>query len=287
MSQSGDGSFEESVRDFMLEPGFAPAPLGIDEEFPRPARRDGADGAAGGLARTIEREIVPMLVETARRGGRPPRLCDEVETLVALLLRDEVEASRALLRDALGRGLSAEVVQIGLLAPAARRLGELWEEDRCEFGAVWLGVNELQRFLRDFRAQRPRETGPSAPGRRILLAATPGEHHIFGVEMVAEFFAVAGWDVVCRPSASHAELVRIAERDWFDVAGFSLGADRNARALADVVRALRRVSFNPAMKVMIGGPALGSMPGVAERVGADWAAPDARAAVVETELKLS
>ncbi|MCL5778613.1 cobalamin B12-binding domain-containing protein [Limibaculum sp. FT325] len=241
--------------------------------------RERRAGAARRLAATIERDIVPRLVESARRCEGADQVAAEVERLAGLLVQGDLGSARSLLRDANARGMAPQEMMSDLLAPAARRLGVMWEDDACDFSAVCLGVADLQRLMREFRGGIVSSIAPAMAGRRILLAATPGEHHVFGVEMAAEAFITAGWEVVCRPSASHAELVRIAMRDWFDVAGFSLAAERHAGALGDAIRALRRVSLNPGLVVIAGGPAACLSPEAFSGAGADWIALDAGAAI--------
>lgn len=285
MSDVDDGAFGEARRERPEQGPGAAGPVAGDASHavPLPCGRDRAAGTRRRIAMTIEREIVPRLVETARRDDGADLLADEIGRLVTLLLCDDIDGARALLREAHARGIAADVMQTEILAPAARRLGAMWEDDACDFTAVCLGVRELQGLMREFRARLPAAPDQPSRGRRILLASAPGEHHVFGIEMVAESFVSAGWEVLCRPSASHAELVRVASRDWFDVAGFSISAERNAGALTDAIRALRRVSLNPGLWVMAGGPLLSASPGVGKAIGADWISSDARAAVARAE----
>jgi len=63
----------------------------------------------------------------------------------------------------------------------------------------------------------------------------------------------------------------------------SVSTDFQADSLASAILVLREASVNPAIVVMIGGPVLGAMPDVVERVGADGTASDAAGAVALAE----
>ena len=67
---------------------------------------------------------------------------DGADHLVGRAARHVDAATAAGLR---GRGVSVEALYVHLLAPAARHLGELWEDDRCHFADVTVGMAGCSR----------------------------------------------------------------------------------------------------------------------------------------------
>ena len=127
-------------------------------------------------------------------GGAPTDA--DVETLCALLVVDDRPAAILAQVEALRRARrDPAALCLDLLAPAARWLGKAWEDDRCDFSTVTLGLMRLQHMVRDYGRMLTRDVRPTAQGRRILLANPPGEQHSFGRDMLAGFFRRAGWDV--------------------------------------------------------------------------------------------
>lgn len=265
---------------------------------PRPPGADGVPQATPDwLHRTIETEIVPRLMLAHRSGtiAAPPVdpadcglvACEDIEAFSELLVRDDVEACEAFVAALRERGVALEDLYLGLLAPAARRLGALWCSDHCDFGAVTLGLWRLQSLVFDLSPQLPL-TGYDRPGRprRVLLAAPPGSQHTFGLLMVAEFFRRAGWDVWSDPSASQADLVSVVRADWFDLIGVSIGHDGHLPLARSVILALRRASRNPTVGVLVGGPIAADRPELAKEAGADLVVTDARRAVDLAEALL-
>lgn len=240
------------------------------------------------LRRTIEADLIPRLAITHRTGLFPPTVAaaagrilddDEVEEFVRVI-RGLTEAGldgyiSGLLED----GAKPEAIYLDLMAPAARRLGELWEEDACSFMEVSLSLGRMQRVLRRLEGQFLSMAGEeSGDGRRILLTGLSGEQHTLGLILVAEFFIRDGWSVeVGTPFGSGDPVSRLAE-EWYDVVGFSLACDDHLDRLAQDIRRARQVSRNQDLRVLVGGPPFVEDPDLARTVGADGSASDARMA---------
>ncbi len=80
-----------------------------------------------------------------------------------------------------------------LLAGAARRFGELWEADLCDFVDVTIGLRQLHLLLSTVSSEVEAEVDIAPDARRVLLLPAPGETHGFGIAMVQYSFRAAGW----------------------------------------------------------------------------------------------
>jgi len=239
----------------------------------------GLHGHAGVLSQTLNRNIIPRLIEA----HRPPQA---LLTPEALSPRDITAFTRLLLAPDPGaacdhidglrlRGLPVDSLYLDVLTPAARLLGEWWEVDECSFTDVTLGAGRLQQILRDHSLSRDLAHQPLGDGRRVLLAPAPREQHSLGLLMVAEFFRHAGWDVHGGPTEAGTDPVRAVGRHWYDVVGFSLAADVHAEALERTITQVRSASRNPRIGVMVGGAALSARPSLHAALHADIALTDA------------
>jgi methanogenic corrinoid protein MtbC1 len=248
------------------------------------------------LAKTLETEVIPRLVLARReanapayidqRGGAFPQ-AEDISVLAGLAMAADLAGALDYVGGLRARGMPLEIVYLQLLAPVARRLGELWEEDRCDFTAVTIGLCCLQQVvLENSPAFRPR-IGTGDVDRRILLAPVPGEQHSFGLLMVGEFFRRQGWDVSSSTGASVKELAALVRRQWFAAVGFSLACDDRLEVLAAAIREVRRASRNPQIGVLVGGRAFLDRPEMAARVGADATAADGQQATLKAETLLA
>lgn len=247
------------------------------------------------LLRAIEGEIIPRLV-LAHRGQRPivreetrPLQVDAamLTHFVTLLADVEVEDSRVFVEQLRSERYSLESIYLNLFAPAARRLGDMWSADECDFTVVTLALWRLQRLLHDHAPQFDCEGVEPTEGRRILLAPMPGEQHTFGMFMVAEFFRRDGWDVVDAPVATASDLLALAARQWFDVIGLSLSCSGKIPQLTELIGDLRRSSRNGGVGMMVGGSLFIETPALLKHVGADVSAIDARQALMAAKDMLA
>lgn len=257
----------------------------------RDARRRERDGVA--LSKVIAGDVIPRLL-LAHRGARssasPPPVAhdtplpaDATARFVALLIADDEHAAARGLDALLERQHGFDQLISGLLEPAARLLGEMWVEDDCCFSDVTVGLLRLQDLLRSIAA-RLHPTRPAArPHRRVALAVQPGDDHVFGLRIVAEYFAHAGWQVNDDLQPSADALVARMASEWHAVVGLSVGAEAQVGGLAELVRRLRDSSCNPDIGIMLGGSLVNAHPELVATVGADFHALDPASALAAAE----
>jgi methanogenic corrinoid protein MtbC1 len=178
------------------------------------------------LVRALEHAVIPYLAQAHRPCEPSPLpLCAvptaaEVQGFVAQLMVGADAPTQALLAQLRRRGMTVEALYLDLLAPAARLLGEYWDNDLADFAAVTVGLGQLQRLLRDLSPDFSIDLGSRAHARRVLLVQAPHEQHSFGLSMVAEFFRRDGWVVEGGVGTAAADPVVRVQNDWYDVSGF-------------------------------------------------------------------
>lgn len=248
------------------------------------------------LARAVRDEVVPRLL-LAQRAARPESCCvppaepgtapEDVVALVAVAMTGDAETTVAFVDSIRARGAPLERLYLDLLAPAARRIGQLWVEDLCSFADVTVALARLQRVVRELSPAFQVDARAMDPRRRAALLPMPGEQHTFGLIMVAEFFQRAGWDVWSEPIGTEAELTSLVSGEWFAVVGLSVGCDARIGKLPGIIRSLRRASCNRDIGVMVGGRVFAENPDLATMVGADATATDGRQAALQAETLLA
>ena len=234
------------------------------------------------LSRAIEDEIIPRLMLAHPTAGDYLPVAqaataqvsqEDVRSFAQLVLAPDENVAHACIEAMRTSGISVETIYTDLLAPVARYLGVLWEEDLCDFTEVTVGLGRLQQVLRELSPAFG-QTNASTSGNRVLLLPGPGEQHTFGLVMVAEFFRRAGWDVGGGPWEAGADPVVMVQREWFDVVGFSLGNAAQLDDLAEVIKKVRAAALNKSVCVMVGGPLFLANPEYVAYVNADAASTD-------------
>jgi methanogenic corrinoid protein MtbC1 len=203
----------------------------------------------------------------------------DLAEFVDLIVTGKAASAVACVATLLEQGMTVEALCLDLLAPAARRLGGLWDEDLVYFTDVAVGLARLQNILTSVGAANPQAAPNLAGRRRALLISMPGEMHNFGLFMVADFFRRANWDVRAWPLIGDEELVAAIREEPLDIVGLSVsGAEQLDRAQA-AIALIRKAARHGAPKILVGGPYFLQNPHAASEIGADATSPDGMSAV--------
>ena len=288
----------EGVQERMVHP--EPETASLDEWVARSAvSTPQSQRLLASLTETLEDRIIPVLARTHAatirsrrivpaeiRSARSPSLRD-VEHMANLAVSKEADGALAFAQSLNADGVSLPVLYLELLSPVARRLGELWIEDRCTFADVTLGLCRLHKIVRLFSPKFCPTHAHTAQARTVLLVPAPGEQHMFGAMVVAEFVRRAGWEVTSGPALPEADLLHLVQVRGFVAVGLSVSTDRALEALPRQIALLRERSANPSVQVLVGGWRFTENPALADRVGADGTANDAGCAALQMEHGLA
>ena len=247
------------------------------------------------LAQAIQHEIIPRLM----LAHRTPAECSapynniaeaispaDVRDFVSVLLKG-VEAEALLwIEDLRRKGSSVETLYLDLLAPAARHLGDMWNEDLCDFTDVTIGLGQLHKILHILHDEHDRHQYPVPNGLSVLLMPAPGEQHTLGLTMVSDFFQRAGWEVAGGPYAASDDPVMLVKKRAYDAVGFSLATSMGLNRLKDCITAVRAAAAPSPVCIIVGGPHFTAHPDQVTHVGADLLVQDASSAPELAQLHI-
>lgn len=230
------------------------------------------------LLSVIDQQIIPQLAgvhedaDTPSAHGPTPDLPfdpDAVRAFARLCCEGDDQAGRDFVAALLDRGHALPDVLQQVVAPAARCLGEWWDQDQIGFQDVSLGLVRMQNITHHFTPMQRRPTRQEEDRFHVMVAAAPGSRHLLGLAMVQELFANDGWDVRVELATDDSSLRQALAGDWFDVLGLSVGLTEHLPGLPALIADLRRHSLNPRLGVLLGGAAFAGMPASAPAMGAD------------------
>lgn len=249
---------------------------------PAASAREGPRATPNSVNSLIQDQIIPRLLlahsHSLPRGRALGVLsADPADAARFASLPLELEADELLdvVEAFIDRGVSVESVFVDLLAASARRLGQHWEEDECDFLDVTMGLWRLQEVMRQVALRYPPQPQGVDGGRSALFSPLPGDEHVLGTLMVEEVFARAGWQTEALISPKRKELLQIIAERHYNLIGLTISCDCPNAILADLISAIRSVSRAPRVQVLIGGHMVNANPGIVEAVGADGTAVDA------------
>ena len=230
------------------------------EDFRRRVNRS-PDLSGPLLAKVIERDVLPQLFHshTTEKTKVISQVAPEIDraqcqALVDLVLSDEpVSKLIDQIQDLVARGSSLYAIYLNLLAPVARRLGELWEEDNITFIDITIAVSRLHLVIRNISRSNIEHNIASSDASSIYLVPAPGEQHTFGLLMVEEFFYLAGWHVLSNHNATEAIILKTLAEQHLDMIGFSVNSSDHVPPLLDLLTKVDKISVTPGIVVLLGG----------------------------------
>lgn len=242
------------------------------------------------LRKTVEAEIIPRLMMLHGGSKEADREVASNDNLMAdfdvagfaqIVLDFELSVAQSYVERLLEQGASLDGVLLGLLAPVARHLGELWSSDARNFAEVTIALGNLHLLLREYGPELKSECreGEQIVGCRAVLSPVRGDRHIFGVCVLDLYLRQSGCEVDLFPRFDLPMMTRRVNTEWFDVIGLSASCDVLIDELSSDIRKLRRASFNSSVEVIVGGPAFSGHPERVASVGADGFAEDAHEAI--------
>jgi MerR family transcriptional regulator, light-induced transcriptional regulator len=242
------------------------------------------------FASVIENIIVPRLLMSHVHGNSLDQKREKAKAKATLgsvavldfvnqTMHDDPDAAIDHVQHLLDNGVAFQDILLELMAPAARILGERWENDTTSFVEVALGIARMHRILRAFDGIPSHLWSNNGAGRNALLLPTPGERHSFGLRLVQEFLLREGWSVTNQAFESLDELEKVVSNTQFDVVGISLSGETLIEPFMSAIRTVRKKAKNRHVKVIVGGHLFVEKPDLIETCGCDAYAVDAPATV--------
>jgi methanogenic corrinoid protein MtbC1 len=255
----------------------------FDDQVTKRALTVADDQSVALLARAIQHEIIPRLMLAHKSAvarisppgsGQAEVLVEDVIRFTQLIMAGNDAMASDYINALRAQGAPVESIYLDLLAPSARRMGDLWNEDLCDFTEVTIGLGRLHHMLYQLGPEMDAAKERPSNGLSILLLPTPGEQHTFGLAMVAEFFRSAGWHVAGGPYEAVTDPAILVRKQRFDVVGFSLAVEGHLDRLSECITMVRKASKNPNLCVMVGGPAFANGSDYTGRLNADLVIPN-------------
>ena len=215
---------------------------------------------------------------TASTGGSRVSV-SQVQAFAMMTVNSKANENLAFVEELLRQGLTESEIFLDLIGPAARFLGEQWEDDRVDFLQVTLGLVSMHELTH--RLGYEYQAGPQTlgPTYRIMLSCIPGSMHLLGPVIVSSFFRAEGWQVVLEVSPTESELSHAVANEWFDVVGVSVSTSDQLTKLKQLVKVLKKSSRNPSLSILAGGPIFLDASLSADKFGLDSICTDPQQAV--------
>ena len=195
---------------------------------------------------SLAREVLTRVAQQSRDAVNEPT---ELEKLTQALISADDTALNALVEHYHNSDMPVEVLYLRHLAPAARLLGEWWENDKATLSDVAVGTGRIYALMRAFNHRLP--PSPRLVGKQAFFASVPGETHTLGVSMAVDLYRREGWKIEIAMGVPHDVLVDRIVSSGHMLIGLSAGGVHALPDLARLILALR-VSI-PHARILVSG----------------------------------
>lgn len=228
---------------------------------------------------SIVSTVIPHLVvkhaSTRRTRGAKDQAEARAAELARLLIAPNLDDAFELIERALAKASSPVALFTKLFEPAARHLGDLWNEDACSEFEVTIGLCHLQTAMRRISFDQLSAPLSRSQPRSVLVVSQPGEPHSFCAALNSELLRQAGWNITSDFPDTDKALTDIVAGGWFDALDISLSPALRREhwlpRMAETIRKVRRTSRNPAIAVIVSGRVFSERADACSVVGADAA----------------
>lgn len=239
---------------------------------------DGPNGAAVSMAlnQVCIRFREPVRTDPAIYGLLPAEWPESGDLQERLLAGDRGAVDR-ILKSRLDAGHGLLDAELHLIQPALYRIGRKWQHNEVTVGQEHIATAIAQSAMARGLMQA---TMAPANGRKVLLACVEGNQHAVGLQMVADAFQLAGWEVqYLGANVPTTALLQQVTTFQPDLVGLSVAFAHQLRVVRQVMARLAADTRTAALPVMIGGLAINQFSAIADELGASGWSPDAGAAL--------
>ncbi|CUR57267.1 hypothetical protein NOCA240022 [metagenome] len=193
------------------------------------------------------------------------------------VLDGEAKAATQVVLDAVRDGMDLGDVLVDVLEAAQHEIGRLWQAGQVTVDQEHFCTAVTQSSM---VALYPHLFDGRAIGRSLVAVQAPGSLHQVGLRMVTDLLEHEGWGTAYLGSdVTPEELPDLLVEHRAHVLLLSASMADQAAVVRSMIVAVRADPRTSGVRVAVGGRAFLVAPGLADAVGADGWAPDARSAV--------
>lgn len=202
----------------------------------------------------------------------------ECPTFESALLTGDRRGAESVLERCFEEGRGLVDVELHIIQPALYEIGRKWQSNEVTVAQEHLATAIAQAVM---TGGLLKSAVPAANGSRIVLACVEGNCHAVGLQMVADAFLLAGWEVqFLGASVPTGALLRHVAQYKPDLLGLSVSFAQQLRVVKEIMARLTQAHGSARPPVIIGGLAINQFDRLAGQLGADASSSDARSAVV-------
>ena len=225
------------------------------------------------LARFFDAALGALADEPAFPSSTPLSITADV--FLQAILSGQRHVAVRIAREALRNGASVPDLYLDVFQPVLYEVGTRWEANRLTVAQEHMATAITQYVMAQIY-EAPEDT--TDPKGHVLLTGVEGELHNIGAVMVGDLLELGGWRVRFLGTNLPTSAVLSAMRESVPThVGISATMLFNVTAVRQLIASIR-AEFDNRVRILVGGAAFRTAPGLWRQVAADAYASDLRSA---------
>jgi methanogenic corrinoid protein MtbC1 len=217
----------------------------------------------------------------------PARWHESAPFAVAAMLGDPRDAV-ALLDAALARDKSVARTAVHVIQPALYDIGRLWQQNCASQAQERRATALSQDWIAKAMARASASAAPTDNGLRALFASLSGNHHVLGLRIVADSFALEGWTTHrAELGISFDTLLERTLQLRPHLIGLTASIPQQLGGVRRTIVRLQRELGDGCPTIAVGGLMFNHYPGLAQWVGGELLGTDALAAAATAHRRFA
>lgn len=196
---------------------------------------------------------------------------------LALLLKGKRSNAVDLIMETVESGAEISDIYLDVFQRTQYEIGYLWQTNQISVAQEHFSTAVTQSIMAQLYPHIIHRNGKD---REIVIACVGGELHELGARMVADFFEMDGWQTYFVGANTPAEsLLETIQKQKPDVFGVSVTISYHIPEAKQLIDMIKNDPESGNQKIMVGGRAFNTAPGLWKKFSADAFAKNMRDAV--------
>ncbi len=203
-------------------------------------------------------------------------ITEESKKYLELLLLKERNLAKNYILELADGGMDIREIFLDVFQATQYELGRLWELNRITIAQEHYCTAATQTFMAMLTARIVPE---KLIGKKVIATCVGTEQHELGIRIVNDFLEMEGWDTYYLGANAPMEAIILAIKDnQPDLLALSVTLTPHVKNVIEIIQKVKNIF--PTIKILVGGYPFLRDNSLAEKIGADGVALDAKQAPI-------
>lgn len=233
------------------------------------------------LLRSAKADVISKQRVASGIDEHMPEAWPEYVDLEKALLKGDLRSAKEIFDKRTAEGNSLLELELHLVQPALYQVGRDWQQNKVTVAQEHLATSTAITLM----AQEFTRTKRGVPnGKKVICACVKGNNHAVGIRIVADAFELNGWEVLfLGKDVSSQDLIERTRAFEPHLICLSVSIAEHLQIAKSTIKSLHMTFAEKVPAIMLGGLAVNAHTPLAQVVGADLFAPDAKKALEESK----